>query len=282
MMSNMGVFNEELGELTFSILARSVLGDHSKDDFEHMDKLFRLLPVYRDVKSDVVNDNTASNSLNWRHKIDKGGEEVKTTELFFKSAIRQMVNNTYTSYDGKAKGYTNSLLGSQNKVPPTNPGVYMTKVDLMAYIDRALNMVKDDMNTNYLHDYKHIWPECVSADDIKGDIDVVAVLQPSYEEKKQELDVDNDDGAEKPACQDDDEDLPSDASDVDSCSEQSDGGNVDPDQGIGHPRDNRSWKSWGTINRENTMVGKRQRTQPSRLLYNKRRIGARFSTDPNL
>ena len=67
MKNNMGMFNEELGELTFSILARSVLADHTRDDFDHMDKLFRLLRVYRDVKSDVVADNSNSaNSLNWR------------------------------------------------------------------------------------------------------------------------------------------------------------------------------------------------------------------------
>ena len=79
------MFNEELGELTFSILARSVLGDHTRYDFDHMDRLFRLLKVYRAVKSDVVADNSnASNSLNWRHKINKVGDEVTSTQLFFK------------------------------------------------------------------------------------------------------------------------------------------------------------------------------------------------------
>jgi len=62
------------------------------------------LRIYRDVKGDVVADTTgAANSLNWRHKINKVGEEVVTTELFFKQIIRQMVSGTYQSYDGKPK-----------------------------------------------------------------------------------------------------------------------------------------------------------------------------------
>lgn len=282
MLENMSVFNEELGELTFSILARSTLGDHTKDDFDHMDRLFRLLPVYRDVKSDVVTDNSTSNSLNWRHKINKDGEEVKTTELFFKSAIRQMVNNTYTSYDGKAKSYSNSLLGAQHKVQPINPAVYMAKSTLLEYVERAIGQVKEDMNTHYLYEYKHIWPECVNhADDHKGDLDIVAELQPAYEEKKQELDVDDDDGVELAADQELDVDVPSDASKEESDSEQSDGGHIDPDQGGPNPYDSRSWKAWGTVNVENTVVGKRNRAPVERFVHSQRRRGAKFPHGPS-
>ena len=281
MYNNMSVFNEELGELTFAILARSTLGDHTKDDFDHMDKLFRLLAVYRDVKSDVVADTNASNSLNWRHKINKDGEEVRNTELFFKSAILQMVNGTYTSYDGKAKGYSNSFEGAQHKVEPTNPAVYMSKDNLVSYVERALALVKDDMNTNYLKDYRHIWPECINdADDQIGIVDVLAELAPAFEEKKEELLVDHDDGQQLAPSEDDDVDLPSDATEEDSSNEGSDDGRVDPDQGAANGSRQISWNGWGRITSENNMVGKRNRSQVQRFLYNQRRRGGKFPTNP--
>ena len=284
MLHNMGIYNEELGELTFAILARSVLGDHTRDDFDHMDRLFKLLPVYRDVKSDVVADNRASNSLNWRHKIKKDGEEVKTTELFFKQAIRQMVNNTFTSYDGSAKGYSDALNGAQHRVKPINPAVYMRKVDLQAYIDRTFDLIKDDMKTNFLYPYKHIWPECIDADvEQKGEPAQIAELEVEYEEKQEELKVDDDDGGMPLDDEDEEVEDNSESSKEDDEGDDNEEENVDNDQGAHNPYDNRSWKAWGRVNPENTMIGKRQRQAVQRFQYNqRRRQGAQFPAAPSM
>ena len=282
MMNNMGVYNEELGELTFAILARSVLGDHTKDDFDKMNSLFRLLPVYRDVKADVVADNNASNSLNWRHKIIKEGEEVRTTELFFKQAIRQMVSGTYTSYDGSVKSYSNAFNAGQHKTIPTNGAVFMSKTDLMSYVDRSMQLIKDDMNTNFLYPYKHIWPECINPDDdFKHNTDVVAEIHPSYEQKEVLLHVDGDDGVQTIINEEDEEDEEDEGDEDDDKDQGSEADLVDPDQGSSHPYDDRTWNSWGRINIENTMTGKRQRLQVQRFQYTQRRRGAKFPTLPS-
>ena len=105
----MAIFNEELGELTFSILARSTLGDHCKNNFEHMDRLFKLLPVYRDMKRDVVQDSGRADSLSWRHKIKVDSDEVRSCELFLKQMIRELQNNTYKSYNGLKALLTQSM-----------------------------------------------------------------------------------------------------------------------------------------------------------------------------
>jgi hypothetical protein len=52
MKHNMSLVNEELGEISFGMLAQSVLGDSLRSDLEHMQKMFALLPIYRDVKRD--------------------------------------------------------------------------------------------------------------------------------------------------------------------------------------------------------------------------------------
>ena len=282
MLENMGIYNEELGEMTFAILARSVLGDHTKDDFDHMNSLFKLLPVYRDVKSDVLADHNAMNSLNWRHKINKHGEEVLSTELFFKQAIRQMVNGTYTSYDGSAKSFSNALNGSQHKQPPINGIVLMSKKDVLAYVHRSLELIRDDMKTNFLYPYKHIWPECIEdEDDLKHNDLEIATVKPAYEEKVESQPVDDDDDVVCNEQDIDEGDNESDNSYVDDDSEESEGDMVDPDKGCSNPLDSRTWKAWGKIHTENTMVGKRKRHQPKRLLYNGRIKGAMFPNAPS-
>lgn len=259
MKTNMGIYNEELGELTFSILARSVLGDHTKDDFEHMCSLFRLLRVYRDVKSDVVDDTSSSNCLNWRHKIKVDGDEVVTTQLFFKSIIRQMVNGTYMSYDGSKKAFTNQQAGVLTKVKPTSPAVYMSKVDLLQYARAQIEALRGDMKTNFLYPYKHIWPECVNVDDEPQPGQVIAEGRALNEEKKIDLVADDDDGQallEDPTSEV--EELGEGKNPEDE-SDDTDGSHTDPDDLELNPLDNRSWAAWGTINMENRMVGKRRR-----------------------
>ena len=276
MLHNMGIYNEELGEMTFAILARSVLGDHTKDNFEHMDSLFKLLPVYRDVKSDVVADNKASNSINWRHKINKDGEEVTSTAIFFKQAIRQMVNGTYTSYDGSTKGFSNSINGSLHKQAPINGIVYMSKQDVLSYVNRSLELIRDDMKTNFLYPYKHIWPECVEYDDESKHAGIVAEMMPEYEEKVEKQHVDKDDGDVDGELDFDEGDNGTDNSDLDEDSKDSEEDIVDPDKGSSNPLDSRSWKAWGKVHPENTMVGKRVRHEPERLRHMERRKGAKF------
>jgi hypothetical protein len=56
MKQNMSLMNEELGEISFGMLAQSVLGDSLRSDLEHMQKMFALLPIYRDVKRDLQLD----------------------------------------------------------------------------------------------------------------------------------------------------------------------------------------------------------------------------------
>jgi hypothetical protein len=284
MKTNMSIFNEELGELTFSILARSTLGDHTKDSFEHMDKLFKLLRVYRDVKSDVVADNSSSNSLNWRHKIQKDGPEVKTSELFFQQIIRQMVNGTHRSYDGSAKGYSSALKGAQLKVVPTSPAVYLSSAELTLYVHAQLAALRVDMNTNFLFQYRHIWPECVNHDDEhKGDLPVVQlnVLSAVSELKNEEwgdVDDDVDDVVREVNVagrhQEFEEDQ--DSSEDESHDEESEAEDADPDENLINPYDSRGWNAWGTVNEQNRMLGKRIRKKPNRLVHNQRRRGGKF------
>ena len=53
MKANTSIINEELGEATFSLLGRAVLGDSCRSDFEYMRGVYKLIPLYREVKDDL-------------------------------------------------------------------------------------------------------------------------------------------------------------------------------------------------------------------------------------
>ena len=281
MKSNMAMFNEELGELTFSILARSVLADHTRDDFEHMDRLFRLLRVYRDVKGDVVADTSgASNSLNWRHKINKVGEEVTTTELFFKRIIRQMVSGTYTSYDGTPKCYTNAANASTLKVRPDSPLVYMQKQDLDAYLLNLMAVIKVDMNTNFLYPYSHIWPECINHDDDhKHDVQVVEMIQVAENQEEEYESDDENHQRNKEVAEDVVEDKENEDN-IDSAGDEGDEPELDHDDAH-NPSEQPGWEAWGRVHQQHQVVGKRNRNPVVRFNYGGRRRGGHYP-EPNM
>ena len=273
----MAIFNEELGELTFAILARSVLGDHCKNNFEHMDRLFRLLPVYRDVKKDVVQDAGRSDSLSWRHKIDVNGDEVKSCVLWLRQTIRQLQNSSYKSYDGSMAGYSNSINGAAHKVNPSNGPVFMSKADLDKYVSNVVDIVRNDMSSNFLYKYRHIWPECVN-DELVDFSDEVIVNVPNQQENKVNRELVDDDDGDKLA--DNDEDDDEDHAEVDDVDDEGDDeqeeepSEVDDDDLLDHPYQSRGWQAWGRVNQENQMIGKRPRKQVVRYNYVARRKGA--------
>ena len=281
MRNNMSLFNEELGELTFSILARSVLADHTRDDFEHMDRLFRLLRVYRDVKSDVVADNSgASNSLNWRHKIQKSGDEITSTQLFFKKIIKQMVNGTYQSYDGSPACYKNAQSGSELRIRTNSPLVYMQLPELDVYLQKLMTVIRTDMNTNFLYPYSHIWPECLSIDDLHANQDVVVVDGrpniPEEDEVEEDVEKERDETEDVKEVEEDAENNDNHQQHADEKSDHE----ADADDGV-NPFERRSWKAWGTVNTENEMYGKRKTNPVQRFQYQGRRVNGRYP-DPKM
>ena len=276
MKSNIAMFNEELGELTFSILARSVLADHTRDDFAHMDRLFRLLRVYRDVKGDVVADTSgAANSLNWRHKINKLGDEVVTTELFFKKIIKQMVSGTYESYDGTPKCYTNAATAGTLKVRSTSPLVYMQKHDLDVYLLNLMAVIKVDMNTNFLFPYKHIWPECINHDDEHDDDE--QVVQMDQVEDNHDNEFESDDQHDEENKQDPKEGVDEKHNEEkhNALIEEDDRPQLDADHAV-IPLHPKTWEAWGRVAGENVMTGKRKPAPVNRFVYDGRRVNGHY------
>lgn len=263
MVNNMAIFNEELGEIGFSILSRAVLGDHTTDDFDHLNKVYSMIPVYRDIKKEVLQDNALPSSLSWRHKINTQGDEVLTTGLHFKKLIRQIVAGTHRSYHHQVNLCRNATVASQNLVPNILDTVLMSQSKLCSHVDELYRSLQQDIHCDFLYRFHNIWPEAKvdvdDPDDVSFTNEEVNETDVTYEEKEQiQTDVEL-------SCEDHDVTLPSDC--LSPISNASDHEEVKNNQSL-----NKSWNSWGTIHEENCVVGPRSRALTTLYLPSKRRI----------
>ena len=114
----MSVFNEESGELMFSILARCSLGDSGKNSFEYMNKMYSMIHMYRSVDDDIRNDmHRAGPKRNWRLKITVDDEGLDATRGWLRGYIRKLKGNTMTFYDGLPEGFKNSAYAAKHQIP---------------------------------------------------------------------------------------------------------------------------------------------------------------------
>ena len=110
-MRSTAVFNEEVGEHSFSILSRIVLGDTIKCSFSHMNKLYALVNAYRANIEDMTSDQYR------RLRPNKGYDLRKKTlrdaiEAFVHSLIQNVRANTSTVYTGAKKKDNPAYVGA--------------------------------------------------------------------------------------------------------------------------------------------------------------------------
>ena len=160
----MHMFNEELGEISFSVLARCVLGDNHKSDLQHLQSLYKLLPVYRDTKDQLLADTTSPDSINYRHTIKHDDDSVRVVTLFFQRTIRQIYSGEYRSYNGTPDAYKSAAKASGCLTVDCLPVVFRT--DINSLVDSYFEQIVQSISTNFLYKDRDIWTE---ADDSSAD-----------------------------------------------------------------------------------------------------------------
>lgn len=96
------VYNEEVGEHSFSILSRLVLGDTTKCSFAHMDMMYALIHTYRANNEDIMNDQYRKARPHKRYSIDKKHATLDAIRAFMLHVIRQVKADSFKVYSGKA------------------------------------------------------------------------------------------------------------------------------------------------------------------------------------
>jgi hypothetical protein len=107
--NSMSTYNEEAGEISFSLLSRIVLGDTQQRKFEHMDKCYKLVHMYGAVDRDLEHDRTSKfrKDNNWRRVVGRDSEPVQATVAFVRAKLRAMSQGTFKVYDGAINSFKN-------------------------------------------------------------------------------------------------------------------------------------------------------------------------------
>ena len=276
MQEDTGFTNEELGEIGFSILSRVCLGDHTKDNFLHMDQMYKLIGVYRDLKSEINEDNNVTTSLSWRHKIDINGEEVSNSKLFFQSCIRQIIAGRWMSYSHKMTTYTNIHKASIASNKEFIPLVYMTRHELDIYVAKTYEIINSDLHGYFVYPYHDIWPEAksnpvsqydditLSSNDVDPDSDDSEFIAESEPINMLEHVEDSLSSISFVYSEDEDDEKKVDPGlDIDL--------SIDYSEGMNNTL-NKSWHSWGRVSQEHEVVGRRVRKQREVYKPSKRRF----------
>ena len=199
MENNMCVFNEELGETYYSVLSRCVLGDNIKSDFEHMNKLFTLLPLYKNVKDDISSDTQNKEfSHTWHHNVPNDAEEVTATVFFFKRLINDVVDGKYRSYQFTDK-YPSIGACIATRTTDYVPLVYQT--DLSVEVNTLAAKIKKAISTDFMTPFINDWPfKPIQANDrgrresksviSEGEDEDDSINMGDYDEKHTEVDDD--------------------------------------------------------------------------------------------
>lgn len=155
MRAGMPIVNEALGEGTFSLLGKAVLGDSCKSDFQHMRKLYQMLPIYRDVKDDIQEQQGRNNTFNWHHTIATNDQAVVLTGVFFNRLIRGVCDGTYRSYDGDPECYLSQRHASQHLTEDYVALVYNENV--VDDLDVMFTSISRSTRSNFMQGNDDIW-----------------------------------------------------------------------------------------------------------------------------
>lgn len=94
------IFNEEAGEMSFSLLQRFMSKDTMRSDFEHLNTKYKLVPMFyecaKDFKGDLLNGGLAETLSVIETKVDSA--EVRTLGRHFNSVIDSMMDGTWMHY----------------------------------------------------------------------------------------------------------------------------------------------------------------------------------------
>jgi hypothetical protein len=99
LQNQMGLVNEEDGEITFGGFGRLVIGDTQQSKVGHMQKMFSLLPLFKETVSDFEEDLCVSGGANGRKTFSPQGEHCLAIGSFLMKWIKLVVRRRLMVFD---------------------------------------------------------------------------------------------------------------------------------------------------------------------------------------
>jgi hypothetical protein len=229
------VFNEEVGEISLSVLGRVTLGDTLKSDFEYMSKMYSLQHQYRAVADDIrVGENRKKRTPGGYTKLAK--REVAQTKVtnFMLAMIADAEAGTYRAYTGNLKkdnpAYSKDAVASDEtrKERPNYTSFWLYHSSNEREIAKSLEKLRKIAVKKYCQNWglkiKDVWPEfmgipphiramrlAVAAPEIAALLARQAARARDLEEKDSDGSEDSGEGSTEP---EDDEELPGSDDDI--------------------------------------------------------------------
>lgn len=160
--NGLSAYNEEAGELSFSVLGRACLGDTKRSDFDHLSKLYRLFNVYRSVEDEVGADvDSQRNMTSWRKIIKSDGPEVTATTEFVRAHLRQIRDGQLFVYNNTSKSFKDRAVAIQHmqRIRHRELSLWMKEEDMSSHFDGHINKMEELLRTDWGSVHSDIWPE---------------------------------------------------------------------------------------------------------------------------
>lgn len=158
---NLAVYNEESGEISFSMLSRCVLGDTLKFDFEHLNKMYRMMNVYLQCRGAVAEDTHSRTMRSRSHQsYDLHSVEVNTTIAHFKKIINEMRSGQFRFYADRKKCFTSSIDGAKYAVRQHVDKIYKRKFRKL--VREEITKMKDAFNPRFASNDPKSWPRSMN------------------------------------------------------------------------------------------------------------------------
>jgi hypothetical protein len=169
--TSLSSFNEEAGEITFSQLARCVVGDTQQRKLDHINQVYKLLHIYGELEEEHLADTHPNKSEETsRRKIPKNCEAVTAVAQFMKTRLRELKQNKFLVYNGKEASYKSKLVATTNMVPMKTKTPFWLE-DPVTFLRFNITKARTKFyDTDWAGDYATIWPGCKIPPDPNDDL----------------------------------------------------------------------------------------------------------------
>ena len=111
---SVSVFNEEAGEMSFSVLSRVVLGDNLKMKFDHMDKMYKLTRAYSEASEALRVEQDRKERKHGYHLLTD--KQVRSSRCPFSCLRQSVASGTTCSHSIPARS------NARTQPTPSQPG----------------------------------------------------------------------------------------------------------------------------------------------------------------
>ena len=153
---NVNMFNEEQGEISFSVLGRAVTGSGNRKDIDVMREQWLRIQQYREFDEAMEQEyaKNGASEQNWRKSYNPYDPEVNATSEFMLARLRQLGQSSYEVYSNTTVSQTKAE--ADKTMVPFTRSTPIWKDDTSAYLDTQLDKCIK-FTSAWAANFGHIW-----------------------------------------------------------------------------------------------------------------------------